>query len=89
VRITIRPKTDPAVVAGKTVAALRRGDVVWERKRVSMPVIAAALQLVLAERPDVTWHKWESGGEVLVTFSVSDSKAIAYATGRKVAGEAA
>lgn len=89
-RITVRPNTDPARLANKTISALRLGDVVWERKRVSMPVIAAALQEVTRLRPDVEWHKWESDGEVLVTFSTAGEQSfVAYATGRKVPGEAA
>ena len=88
--MTVQPNADPVKLAAKTVAGLAKGDVVWERRRASMPVIAEALRMVLDARPDVRARKWEAPGEVLVCLSTSSGEwsAVGYATGRKVPGEA-
>ncbi len=88
-RFTVQPNADPVKLAAKTVAGLAKGDVVWERRRASMPVIVEALRRVRDARPDVRASKLEAAGEVLVCLSVSPGEwsGVGYATGRKVPGE--
>ena len=86
----MRPNADPAKLAARTLASLAKGDVMWERQRASMPVIAEALRQVRQAHPDVRVAKLEAPGEVLVCLSTSSGEwsGVGYATGRKVLGEA-
>lgn len=90
VKVTVRPTMDPVSLASRTLRGLESGDVVWERQRAAMPVIAVALRLVCEQRPDVRASKLEGSGEVLVCLSVDeDWSGVGYATGRKVTDGAA